>query len=101
MAQLNYTTPLERAILQHYWCYPTRWKGGKNLWSVSDRNAIARFLDLGLLRVRDRSIGPREDDLSTVEANPDALRPYMDALAAVPLPVQVNQWIIPDQGGAG
>jgi hypothetical protein len=30
-----------------------------------------------------------------IEANHEALAPYMDALAAVPLPVQ--KWVVPDE----
>lgn len=90
--EINHTTPLEREILQHYWCYPTQWKGGSSYWAPAAIRAIRRFVELGLL-VPTSGVD--------VEANPDALRRYMDALAAVPLPVKVTQWIIPDKGDEG
>lgn len=79
------TTPLERAILTHYYVSPTPYPNESSL-SVE---LVSRFVDLGLLRRLDfhNEFGAK------IEGNKDALEPYMDALAAVPLPVQ--RWVIP------
>lgn len=82
------TSPLEREILTHYYCYEGSYKGGSENWSSPVREAVERFIKLGLL------IHMRSDaGYSTLSANRDALEPYMDALGTVPLPEQ--RWVVP------
>lgn len=83
------TTPLEREILTHYYCYPTKYKEGSENWSDPVCDAVEKLLELGLLK---RIV---ENGNNKIIANKDALEVYMDALAQVPLPVQV--WAIPTQ----
>lgn len=75
------TTPLEREILTAYWTSPEGYTGRRT--DLHDR-IIQKFVRLGLLCLQSPG---------SVQPNFDALSPYMDALAAVPLPVQ--RWVIP------
>jgi hypothetical protein len=88
------TSPLERAILTHYWCHPTPYKGGSENWAPAETAAVEYFLARKLLK-----FVPNTDKEGTlgyhIEANRDAIEPYMGALAAVPLPVQ--KWVVPDE----
>lgn len=71
-------TPFEREILTHHYVSPEPFPRQTPLyWDIVDR-----MVGAGLLR---RHLG----DVSAVE---EPLRVYMDALEAVPLPVQV--WVI-------
>jgi hypothetical protein len=78
---LNTTTPLEREILAHFW---TSSEPFQRVGAPSCRAAIRKFIKLGLLRY---------DDGGRVVGVPEALGPYMRALAVVPLPVQ--SWEVP------
>ncbi|HYK50908.1 MAG TPA: hypothetical protein VEU94_14365 [Terriglobales bacterium] len=76
------TTPLEREILTHYWTSPAPFP---RCHVDAVREAIERFVGLGLL-----SYDAAANEYRGVK---DALRPYMEALDAVPLPVQ--RWVVP------
>lgn len=83
------TTPLEREILTHYWSRTDEYRGNWQEWGCVVRTTIERFVEMGLLeRVANPDLGAR-----TIQGNADALRPYMDALANVPLPVRT--WLVP------
>jgi hypothetical protein len=81
------TSNYERAILAHYFCFPGPWKGGSENWNQLDIDTIKRFIDRGLLI--------QHKEPQSIEGNHEALRVYMDALDAVPLPIQ--RWTIPEQ----
>ena len=82
------TTPLEREILTHYATTAGPYRGGSDNWTETHVQIVRRFVDLGLLvSYKDADGVPR------IRQNEDALRPYMAALAAVPLPVQ--RWVVP------
>lgn len=83
------TTPLERAILTHYWTTPGPWKGGSENWNRLDHEIVDRMQALNLLR---SEIGGKDRSCRIV-ANTDSLEIYMDALAAVPFPVL--KWVMP------
>ncbi len=76
------TTPLEREILTHYWTTPGPFP--RNTPLICEITGV--FIDAGILL---------RDDNGEVRANCDAMEPYMDALAAVPLPVM--RWVIPNR----
>lgn len=80
-----YTTPLDREILTHYYVSPEPFprSGGSN------SETVQRFIRLGLLV----ELPQANKYGSTIEANREAIRVYMDALGRVPLPVQ--RWVIP------
>ena len=82
------TSPLERAILAHYYCSNTPYMDGSENWASAQREAVAQFVMLGLLIKT-----PQDDNTTKITANQEALTPYMEALAAVPLPVQ--RWVVP------
>jgi hypothetical protein len=84
------TSPLEREILTHYWVSPTDFRGNWQEWGCVVRGIIDRFVDLGIL---ERVLTP-DEGAPTIRGNAAALRPYMDALANVPLPVQI--WAVPE-----
>lgn len=84
------TSPLEREILQHYYCLVGPYGGGEEKWSPSVRSAVDRFLNLGLLI---QCLSDVPGGGSYIKANDQALKPYMEALSNVPLPVQ--KWVIP------
>lgn len=90
------TSPLEREILTHYWTRISDWKGDRKKWTDLDHKIVSRFVGLGLLR---GGIGTatHEDGwhYNLFEANREALEPYMQALAKVPLPVKRTEWIVP------
>jgi hypothetical protein len=97
------TTPLEREILTHYATTAGPYRGGSENWLETHVQIVRRFLDLGLLISHTGA-----DGLQRIGQNEEALRIYMAALAAVPLPVQ--QWVVPstrdafesrDGGGSG
>jgi hypothetical protein len=75
----EHTTPYEREILTHHYTSWSPFPRDTELY----REYVEKFARMGLLRV----------DGGKVEANKEALRTYMDALAAVPLPVQ--KWVVP------
>lgn len=77
----NVTTPLEREILTHYWVSMHEFPRRTPLIEVIEEG----FIKLGLLRRH-----PVSNKIEGVDA---ALRVYVDALAAVPLPVQI--WSVP------
>ena len=76
------TTPLEREILTHYWTSPAPFP---RCHVDAVREAIERFVRLGLL-----SYDAAANEYRGIK---EALRPYMEALDAVPLPVQ--RWEVP------
>jgi hypothetical protein len=82
------TTPLEREILAHYATSAGPYRGGTGQWTQTHVQIIQRFIDLGLLLCPTGA-----DGLQRLKANEPALRAYMAALAAVPLPVQ--RWVVP------
>jgi hypothetical protein len=82
------TTPLEREILTHYATTGGPYRGGADNWTSTHHEIVQRFVTLGLL-IRH----PGEDGLQRIRANDEALRVYLAALAAVPLPVQ--RWVVP------
>lgn len=79
------TTPLEREVLTHYYVSPEPWPR----LNIHNRDLIDRFVKAGLLRL---TMEPNAYG-SYVEGVREALEPYMEALAAVPLPVQ--RWVVP------
>lgn len=82
------TSPLERAILAHYYCSPEPYMGGSENWSIPVNQAVDRFLEMGLLEAKAVAGGGVK-----IFPNSAALQVYMEALSAVPLPVQ--RWVIP------
>ena len=82
------TTPLEREILTHYATTAGPYRGGSANWTETHAKIVERFIDLGLLIAIKGADGARH-----VRSNEQALRAYMAALAAVPLPVQ--RWLVP------
>lgn len=89
---IEHTTPLDREILTHYWVSPEPFLKGSENWTQTHHDIVNKFLGLGLLRHEDDGTG-----FHRIRANPEALKPYMDALAAVPLPVK--KWLIPAANG--
>lgn len=85
----QHTTPLEREILTHYWTTPGPYLNGSEHWLQPQSSAVDRFLRLGLLISVQEPDGTRH-----IKPNHDALRPYMETLAAVPLPRQA--WFVPE-----
>jgi hypothetical protein len=84
------SSPLEIELLLHYWCSATDHPHvAKNL-GLAWREAADRFVERGLLRRADIAT---EGRLYTGVS--EALEPYVNALTAVPFPVQ--QWILPLQ----
>jgi hypothetical protein len=81
------TTPFEREILTHHYTSPAPFPRPTDLYWAT----VNRFCDLGLLR-RSHPY-PSTDDPSVVLPVDEPMRLYMDALAAVPLPVK--KWAIP------
>lgn len=81
------TTPLEREILTHYATKEGPYLGGSENWSETHVEIVRRFIDLGLLISYKGA-----DGLQRIRQNEEALRAYMAALAAVPLPVQ--RWVV-------
>jgi hypothetical protein len=82
------TTPLEREILTHYATTAGPYRGGSENWTETHVQIVRRFLDLGLLISHKGA-----DGLQRIRQNEEALRVYMAALAAVPLPVR--RWVVP------
>jgi hypothetical protein len=82
------TTPLEREILTHYATTPGPYLGGSENWAEVHAKIVQHFIELRLLISHQGA-----DGRSHLRANEEALRAYMDALAAVPLPVQ--RWMVP------
>lgn len=80
------TTPLEREVLSHYYVSPDPFPR----WTPFISLLVRRFIRAGLLTELDL---PNHKG-SWVQGNQAALKPYMDALAAVSLPRQV--WSVPD-----
>lgn len=76
------TTAFEREILTHHFVSDAPFPRDSDLY----RRTAKHFAILGLLKLEGF-------DGEKVSGNQNALRPYMEALAAVPLPV--NQWVIP------
>jgi hypothetical protein len=82
------TTPLEREILTHYATTAGPYLGGSDNWTETHIEIVRRFIELGLLISYQGA-----DGLQRIRQNEEALRVYMAALAAVPLPVQ--RWVVP------
>jgi hypothetical protein len=82
------TTPLEREILTHYATGAGPYRGGSENWTETHLQIVRRFIDLGLLISYKGADGQQR-----IRQNEEALRVYMAALAAVPLPVQ--RWVVP------
>lgn len=83
----HHTTALEREILTWFWCHPDPYLGGSQFWRPIHAEAVQRFVKAGLL------VDGMENGQPKVLPNRPALRSYMDALDAVPLPVQ--RWVVP------
>ena len=77
-----HTTPLDREILTHIYVSGTPFPRD----SQGIRTRIKHFAHLGLLTI---------DVDGLIIPNFDALKVYMDALGAVPLPVPASSWVIP------
>jgi len=82
------TTPLEREILTHFATTAGPYRGGSENWTETHAQIVRRFIDLGLLISCTDA-----DGLPRIRPNEEALRVYLAALAAVPLPVQ--RWVVP------
>ncbi len=74
-------TPLAVQMLLHYWCCNEQFP---NQTSQAQREAIRYFEKMGLV-----SIDPATN---VVTPNRDALNPYIEAVLAVPLPIQ--KWVL-------
>ena len=83
-------SPLEIGIALHYWTTPTEYDDGEgeHFWSPAVQDILSRFVSSGYLIHLDK---PNEYG-GTYKAT-DALHIYVDAICAVPFPVQT--WIIP------
>jgi len=81
----EHTTPLERDILTHYCTLIGPYMGGSEYWKPVHCEAVQRFIELDLLV----SVEDEQTGVKCIRANYEALRPYMAALAAVPLPTRV------------
>ena len=81
-------SPLEIEILIHYYCSPTEYRDG-DLGAPAVRDAMREFVTLGLINVLPE---PNEHG-ARYRGNSDALKPYVEALCAIPLPVQ--RWVLP------
>jgi hypothetical protein len=81
----SWTTPLQRAILTHYFVRSAPWKDGSENWRDVDHEIVSDFLQRRLLL-------PKPDGEMGIVANHVALAVYMDALSRVPLPVE--RWVI-------
>jgi len=86
-SQVRTMSPLQVEILLHYWYCPDDftliWEGG-----AAHKEFCEELVRLGILR-RNGS------GSNFYTANMEALKPYVDAVLAVPLPVQV--WVIPEK----
>lgn len=85
------TSPLEIKIALHYYCHPGDYDGGEgpHFESSAVRRMHIEFVERGLLRRVDGE--PAEGEAHWTAA--PALEVYVDALCAVPWPVQ--EWVIP------
>jgi hypothetical protein len=82
---MNRMSPLKIEILLHYYCLSGDYDI-ERLGAPAQSSAVAEFIELGLLRHSERP-GQKYEGVS------GALKPYVEALCAVPLPQQ--QWVIP------
>lgn len=87
----DYTTPYEREILTHYFVSQEPFRNEGAL-AVS---LVSKFVDMGLLK----RLYFQNEYGAKIAGNSEALRVYMAALAAVPLPVQ--RWVVPDPTEGG
>jgi len=79
-------TPLEIEILMHYYTRGLDYRNG-DFTGPAVRDAIDRFVDLGLLYAGEDTEGPE------YIGNRKALAVYVNAICSVPLPVLT--WAIP------
>lgn len=92
-----HTTPLDREILTHF--YVSGEPFPRSSPHINQR--IADFVQRGLLIVEPPEVttiqGLRFSSarVPAVHANMEALKPYMNALGEVPLPVQSTVWTVP------
>lgn len=77
-------SPLEVRILLHYWYSPEDFDD--HMEAPAQTEIHARFVALGLLEYREGQV-PRFRGVT------DALRPYVEAVLDIPLPVK--KWILP------
>lgn len=83
-----HTTPGDREILTHYYCGPSPHPRP----SEYATEVCEHFVSLGLF---EKLSEPNEYG-SIYRANHEALRPYMEALGNIPLPVKVTRWEVPE-----
>lgn len=83
-------SPLEIKIALHYYAHPYDYENGEgNHWDApATRAAIKALLEHKLLSIR-----PMSSDEGWVYTRGPALNVYVEALCAVPWPVQT--WVIP------
>ncbi len=80
-------TPLEISILIHYRCSPTDFRDG-DFSAPAVRQAIDQFKDSGFIRLTED-----DDKAEAIYVGTDKCRAYVEALEAVPEPVQ--RWVVP------
>ena len=83
-------SPYAIQILMHYRCSPRPWKDGSEHWLPLDVELIETFVTFGLLI---KIPHPDIPGATKIVKNEEALRVYVDALEAVPLPV--CRWVLP------
>jgi hypothetical protein len=78
-------SPLFIEVALHYWYSPTQWAEG-HINSPASREIHERLYHAGLLET---------DVVGKYMCVREAMKPYVEALCAVPLPKQV--WMIPSE----
>jgi hypothetical protein len=81
------TSAFERELLTWYYTRPGMFRRGDGRPSALVTEIETKYVKAGLLRY-----DIRNDEIIGVE---EALKVYMDALAAVPLPRRRDDWFIP------
>lgn len=82
-------SPLQIQILLHYWACADDYHDGN--WTPFVMEVLQHFVGLGLL-FDGPTQGPR------FQGNMEALRPYVEALQNIPLPVE--RWVMPEARSA-
>lgn len=86
-SQVRSMTPLQVEILLHYWYCPDDFKLHSE-GNAGKKKFCEELVRLGILSKASKGT-------NFYEANMEALRPYVEAVLAVPLPVQV--WVVPEK----
>ncbi len=87
MPQHQHTTALVREIIAHYWCYSGAFRGDEKKWSPAVQQCVEALIRKGMLA---------KDAEGVIYAASAPCEMYMDALAAVPLPVRSQpEWSMP------